>query len=205
MIGLRIASILTIFLPFGYGYILDRNTTVLSLRLADTETNLSPHSTVFLNKETDIFVEGLSWAADTNGVDGFSNIDYMLYVNGALVQNGTVDLEDDLYVFPTSIRVGSFSMQHGGNIDIRVILQDSTASPFKATLTTRVCPHWLIGIPIVLSFALFLIFKLDIVPTLFLAMFVGSWMVEGSLVKGFKAVFSTYILGTVSESSRAAM
>jgi hypothetical protein len=189
----------------AHGYVLDRNITSLSLSFTDLETNTSPLSSIFLRKETKAIVNGLAWALEGNNDGQSSFLDFTLYVNDKEIQNGTISLSNDPFELPSTIDVGEFIVNESGTVDIKVILDDAIQAPVIVTIKVRAYQSWLVSIPVIIAFGMFLILKLNIVPTMFLAMFIGSWIVEGSLVDGFLAIFARYILDVLTNSKNASM
>jgi hypothetical protein len=186
------------------GYTMSQNLTSFSLRLTDVETETSIISTIFLNKDTKVSMDGLSRAQE-NKTNASSFLMYFLYVNGKEVDNGTFSLLDDLQGLPTTIDVGTFSVTDGGNVVIEVVVKDETQIFMTMETNIRAHPSWIIGIPILIAFFMFLVLKADLVPTFFLAMFTGSWIIEGTIVDGFRAIFAKYVLAAVSNSSHVSM
>jgi hypothetical protein len=187
------------------GYTMNQNVTSLLLRLTDVETNTSKISTIFLDKDTKVSIDGLSWAAQDNETNSSGFLDYILYLNGEEVESASLSLLDHTQGLPTTIDVGTFSVPDGGDVVIQVVLTDNTQNSMMVETSIRAHQAWIIGIPILVAFFMFLFLRADLVPTFFLAMFVGSWIIEGSIVDGFQAVFTKYIFAAVSNSSHMSM
>jgi hypothetical protein len=69
----------------------------------------------------------------------------------------------------------------------------------------RVYHQWLTILPILAAFTSFLLLKVEIEYALFLAILIGSWVIEGSFRAGFTAVFDTYLLMALSDSTHIVM
>jgi hypothetical protein len=190
---------------FTDGFNINKNAkSNLSIRLVDEATNISPISLLFQGKKARVIVEGVSWSgAQTN--EG-PLLNYTTFINDEKVAHGSIDLSTyQPTELPTSVEVGVIAPKSTGPIFVRVLLNDGITESISVGSDARVYQSWIVCIPILVSFGLFLIFKLHLVYSLFAAMLIGSCISTGSLVQGFRAVFDSYILGAVSNSSRAAL
>ena len=168
-----------------------------------------------------IIVHGLVWSPDneqntttSHGVESNESeeLKYSTWVNDKQVANGRVKLVETwnkdnnstIYLFPQSIDVGVIEVNDVGLNSIRVILSNGNKES-STTLNVRSCQQWLSSIPILVSFFLFVIFKLHLIYSLFLAMVIGSSIIEGLIITGFRAVFSNYILRAASDSVHVSM
>uniref|UniRef100_A0A7S4AB14 Na+/H+ antiporter NhaC-like C-terminal domain-containing protein n=1 Tax=Pseudo-nitzschia australis TaxID=44445 RepID=A0A7S4AB14_9STRA len=198
------------------------NESPLSLRLIDVETNISPVPVLFLNKKASIVVEGLEWFDKNQGIErknetseepvtetvGSSILIYSTYINERQVTNGTLEVSEisnkkSMVYFPSSIDVGVIEVDDYGANSIRVVVHhvsNDDVIESSVTLDVRSCRQVTASIPILLAFGLFLIFKVHMIYSLFLAIFIGSCIVEGSIINGFKAVFDTYLLKAATDS-----
>lgn len=196
-----------------------------SLRLVDVETNVSPIPLLFLKKETSVVVEGLGWLITEDEVakkidnsfvhktDDDSRLIYSTFVNERKVANGTIELSDiwnrnNTKRLSPSIDVGIIEVHNPGLNSIRVELYtvlngDITES--SATLDVRSHRQWIAAVPILFAFGLFLVFNIHIIHSLFFAMFIGSCIIEGSMINGFRAVLDTYLLQAATDSAHASM
>jgi len=191
--------------------------TPLSLRLIDVETKISPIPVLFLNKKASIVIEGVGRLNERNEIqqntqsidtDGDIKLIYSTYVNEREVANGTFLLsntrEDISTVYsPSNVDVGLVEVDEPGLNSIRVVLYHVSNEDIvqtSITLDIRSYRQSTASIPVFLGFGLFLIFKVHVIHSLFLAMFVGSWIVEGSMINGFRAIFDTYLLQAATDS-----
>ena len=177
------------------------NEPTLSLRLVDVETNSSPIPILFLKKEVAVIVEGLDWLAkneaarkiDNSFVHKTSDKSFLIYstfVNEHQVANGTIDLSENwkrnsTVGVPSSIGVGVIEVETSGHNVIHVELYSVLSGNViesSATLEVRSCQRWIAGIPIIIGFGLFLVFNVHIVHSLFCALFIGSCIIEGSVI-----------------------
>ena len=127
-----------------------------------------------------------------------NKIHYSTWINDRESANGTVE------VLSESIDVGMIEAEEARFNSIRVVLNDGNAES-TVTLSVRSYRQWVTSVPFLLAFCLFLIFKVHLLHCLFLAMCVGSWIVEGSMVGGFNAVFNVYLLQAASDSAHVSM
>ena len=198
------------------------NESPLSLRLIDVETNISPVPVLFLNKKASIVVEGLEWFDKNQGMKrknemseervtetvGNSILIYSTYINEHQVTNGTLELSEisnkkSTVYFPSSIDVGVIEVDDYGVNSIRVVVHhvsNDDVIESSVTLDVRSYRQITASIPILLAFGLFFIFEVHMIYSLFLAIFIGSCIVEGSMINGFKAVFDTYLLKAATDS-----
>lgn len=223
---MRAFGILLIFCVFNVrSNSIVQNESSFSLRLIDVETNISPIPVLFLKKKTSVVVEGLGWLIEdevTRKIDNAfvhktnddSRLIYSTFVNERQVANGTIELSDiwnsnNTKGISSSIDVGVIEVNHSGLNSIRVvlysILNGGDIIESSATLNVRSHHQWTASIPIFLSFGLFLVFKVHIIHSLFFAMFIGSWIIEGSFIDGFRAVLETHILQAATDSVHASM
>jgi len=223
---MRAFGILLIFCVFNVrSNSIVQNESSFSLRLIDVETNISPIPVLFLKKKTSVVVEGLGWLIEdevTRKIDNAfvhktnddSRLIYSTFVNERQVANGTIELSDiwnsnNTKGISSSIDVGVIEVNHSGLNSIRVvlysILNGGDIIESSATLNVRSHHQWTASIPIFLSFGLFLVFKVHIIHSLFFAMFIGSWIIEGSLIDGFRAVLETHILQAATDSVHASI
>lgn len=206
------------FLAVGSSPIVSNEPT-LSLRLIDVETNISPVPILFLNKKTAVVVEGLGWLTENEVASKIDNsfihktndgsfLLYSTFVNEHKVANGTIDLSstwkrNNSTGFSSSIDAGVIEIKKSGQNSIRVELYSVISGNIiesSATLHVRSYQQWKASIPILIGFGLFLVFNVHVVHSLFCAMFIGSCIVEGSMINGFRAVFGTYIFQAVTDS-----
>jgi len=213
--------LLFVLLPiYVKGISIVQDDSLLSLRLIDIETKISPIAILFPNKKAAVILEGLVWPSGneqattqgntSNGLDQFT---YTTWINDHQVANGTIQLptiwsnnnnNNTALELPSSIDVGIIEADFAGSNSIRVVLRNGGIES-SATLTVRSYRQWLSSIPILLAFGLFIIFKFHMIYSLFLAMVIGSSIVEGSIINGFRAVFNTYLLKAASDSSHVSI
>ena len=200
------------------------NESLLSLRLIDVETNISPIPVLFIKKKTAIVVEGLGWLVENevakkidNSFIHKSNVDsrliYTTFINDREVANGTIELsgfwdKNETKRFSPSIDAGIIEVDNVGLQSIRVVLHSVLKGDIiesSATLNVRSHHQWIATIPILLQFGLFLVFNVHIIHSLFFVTFIGSWIIEGSMINGFRAALDTYILQAATKNSHASM
>ncbi len=194
----------------------------LSLRLIDVETNISPVPVLFLKKKTSVVLEGLGWLMEnevTRKIDNSfvhktnedSRLIYSTFINEHQVANGTIDLarywnKNNTKGFSSSIDVGVVEVDKSGLNSIRVELYSVLNGEIiesSAFLKVRSRRQWMTSIPIAFAFGLFLVFNVHIIHSLFFAMFIGSCIIEGSIINGFRAVLDTYILNAATDTCHA--
>ena len=219
-------SIVTAAAAVGGGISIVPDESSLSLRLIDVETKISPISTLFINKKASVIVEGLVWSSysEQNTTQGNTSIEsnqliYSTWINGHQVSNGTVRLSQSwsnnnndnnsnnnsiTVELPSSIDVGVIEANDGGSNSIRVVFSNGYTES-STTLIVRSYRQWISSIPILIAFGLFLVFKVHMIYSLFIAMIIGSSIVEGSIIDGFRAVFNTYVLQAASDSAHVSM
>ena len=219
-------SIVTAAAAVGGGISIVPDESSLSLRLIDVETKISPISTLFINKKASVIVEGLVWSSynEQNTTQGNTSIEsnqliYSTWINGHQVSNGTVrpsqswsnnnndnnSNNNSITVeLPSSIDVGVIEANDGGSNSIRVVFSNGYTES-STTLIVRSYRQWISSIPILIAFGLFLVFKVHMIYSLFIAMIIGSSIVEGSIIDGFRAVFNTYVLQAASDSAHVSM
>ena len=211
--------LLFVLLPiYAKGISIVPDDSLLSLRLIDIETKISPIAILFLNKKASVIVEGLVWPsgngqATTQGIisNGLDQFTYSTWINDHQVANGTIQQSkswsnnyNTAVELPSSIDVGIIEADFAGSNSIRVVLRNGDTE-FSTTLIVRSYRQWLSVIPILLAFGLFIIFKFHMIYSLFFAMVIGSSIVEGSIINGFTAVFNTYLLKAASDRSHVSM
>lgn len=189
----------------AHGYLLNRNATSFSLRLTDVETKISPISTVFLKKETKVSVEGVLWVDNDKEEEPSGFLEYFLFVNNEAVDNGTISLANDSLGPPTTIDVGTIIVNDCGATIIQVKLKDKSEASITTEKAVRAYHSWIAFIPVFVGAIMFLFLKIDLVPTFFLTMFIGSWIIEGSIVEAFQAMFVKYVLNAVSNRNHLLM
>jgi len=182
---------------------IDENASSLSLGLMDTETNISPVSLLFTNKKTSVTVNGLAWTGEAN--ENSESLNYVTYLNDKEVHNGSFEISDSGLKLPSSIETGVVVAEDSGSVTIRVILDDGSKKVVVEKSELRVYRSWAAAIPIVCAFGMFLLLRMQLTFSLFTAMFLGSWIIEGSLILGFRAVFEKYIVGSLSDSSHVSI
>lgn len=189
----------------SHGYLLNRNATSFSLRLTDVETGVSPISTLFLKKETKVSVDGVLWLANEKEEEPSGFLEYALFVDNEAVDNGTIYLADDPLGPPTTIDVGTIVVNDSGATVIQVKLKDKSEASITTKKAVRAHRSWIAFIPVFVAAIMFLILNIDLVPTFFLTMFIGSWVIEGSIVEAFQAMFVKYVLNAVSNRNHLLM
>jgi hypothetical protein len=201
-----------------------KNELSSSLRLIDVETKMSPIPILFLKKKTTVVVEGFEWLVGNEVARKIDNsfvhktnensrLIYSTFLNERQVANGTIDLSEswtknNTSGYPSSIDVGIIEVNNPGLNSIRVDLYSVLNGDIiesSVTLEVRSYRQWTAIFPIWFSFGLFLVFNVHIIYSLFLAMFIGSWIIEGSMIEGFRAVFDTYVLDAATDSAHAPM
>lgn len=208
MIGLRFLVQFLALVAVAQAYSLDQSeANDLMVRLTDVETNISPISLLLQNKETKVTVEGLSWSSnstsDNENQEKFLN--YTTYVEDDVVASGSILLPDDPLELPVSIDVGVLSVRNTGTVSLRVVLMDMEMRESWVDMQVRAYQPWIASVPFVVALIMFLAFRMDLVQALFVAMFVGSCIIQGSLVEGFKAVFDTYLLNAAISSEHVSL
>lgn len=208
-----IRSSLLLSMVVNYGVLLQHCSTVkgfsidqeplLSLRLVDVQTKATPISILFLDKKTAIILEGLSWTGNVNASS--NSLKYTTFLNEEEVASGSITLPNDPLGLPSSINAGTIAASSVGRISLRVVLNDGSAEEASANITVRAYQQWLTIFPILAAFTSFLLVKLEMEYSLFLAIFIGSCMIKGSFITGFSAIFDTYLVEAVSDSSHVAM
>jgi hypothetical protein len=181
------------------GYSID-STSTLSLTLEDVQTGSSPISTLFMNENATVIVDGISWTGDA---EGGSVLHFQTLVNGEKLTMGSIKLPEDPLTFPTRIHAGEIFASKRGSTVIEVLLSidDSEAS---ASLEVQSIMQWAATVPMIVALILsFASFRVEI--SLLAGLFVGACMVAGSLSDGFKSIITTYILDAASESSHVYM
>jgi len=198
----------------------------LSLRLIDVETNISPIPILFLKKKTLVVVEGLGWLIEDEVAKKIDNsfvhksndesrLLYSTFINERQIANGTVELsgtwnknKNNTRGLSSSIDVGVIEVDNPGDHSIRVVLYsvlNGEVIESSATMNVRSYRQWTAIIPILLAFGLFLVCNFHIIHSLFFAMFIGSWIIEGSMINGFRAVLDTYLLQAATDSAHASI
>ncbi len=191
----------------------------LSLRLIDVETNISPVPVLFIKKKTSVVIEGLGWLVENEVARKIDNsfvrkskepsqLIYSTFVNEHQAGNGTIDLQEfwsnkNNTGFRSSIDAGVVEVHKSGLNLIRVELYtvlNGEVIESSASLNVRSHRQWIASIPIIFAFGLFLFFKFHIIHSLFSAMFIGSCIIEGSIIEGFRAVLDTYILQAATDT-----
>jgi hypothetical protein len=187
------------------GFLIEDNTP-LSLRLADVETSISPVTLLFLNKETNVIVEGITWSSGEEvGPEKNDNyLKYTTYLNDKVVDNGLIDLPDDTLKLPSLIEAGRIAAVDSGTINVRVVLNDGTKD-IVVGMNARAYQPWVIAIPIGIAFVMFLLLNIDVVPSLFCSVVVGSCIAEGSFIRGMKSIFDTFLLHAISDTAHVSM
>jgi len=221
--AMRAFCFLFIFCAFSVrGNSIEAKESSFSLRLIDVETNISPVPVLFLKKKTSVVVEGLGWLVENEVARKIDNsfvhksnehsrLIYSTFVNERQAANGTIDLEEfwndrNNTGFHSSINVGEVEVHKSGLNSIRVELYSVLNGEIiesSASLKIRSHRQWIASIPIIFAFGLFLFFKFHIIHSLFSAMFIGSCIIEGSTIKGFRAVLDTYILQAATDTEHA--
>lgn len=211
--------LLFVLLPiYAKGISIVPDDSLLSLRLIDIETKISPIAILFLNKKASVIVEGLVWPsgngqATTQGIisNGLDQFTYSTWINDHQVANGTIQQSkswsnnyNTAVELPSSIDVGVIEANDGGSNSIRVVFSNGYTES-STTLIVRSYRQWISSIPILIAFGLFLVFKVHMIYSLFIAMIIGSSIVEGSIIDGFRAVFNTYVLQAASDSAHVSM
>jgi hypothetical protein len=173
----------------------------LSLRLIDIQTKMSPLSVLFLNKKTTVIVRGISWTGDAST----TSLKYTTFLNEEEVAHGSIALSSDPLELPTTINAGTIVVTDGGSSIVRVVLNDGSTEETNVDMAVRAFSQWYAILPVAASFVSFLLFNLEMEVALFLSIFCGSWIIQGSFFRGFTAIFQIYLLEAMSESSHVAM
>jgi hypothetical protein len=185
-------------LPAAIGYSI--GSSKLTITLKDDRTGSSPLSTLFLNENATVIVDGISWT----GVDeGDLVLTYQTFVDGEEVIQGKINLPDDPLSLPSWIQAGEvFSSKPGSTlIEVKLSVGESETS---ADLEVQAFKKWMASIPMIVALILV---SAKVRPELSLlgGLFVGGCMVAGSLTEGFKSVTTNYVFNTVSEASHIYM
>ena len=207
MLFLRLLSTLSVAAVAACGYSLDVSASDLSIRLTDVDTNISPVSLLFQNKATKATIEGLSWTKSSSKSDDTTTpfLNYTTFLDDDELASGAIQLCDDSLHFPDSIDAGVFSMTSTGSKMLRVVLVDSELETTEVQREVRASQAWVAGIPLIVSLVLFFVFKTELLPTLFVSIFIGSCITHGRLVQGFRAIFDTYLLNTATSSEHVSL
>jgi len=79
----------------------------LFLVMTDVETGITDLLSLFVGADTSVTASGVEWS-HTGATTGNNTLTYETFVNGALVDTGTVDLSQDVSP-PTDVYVGTIS------------------------------------------------------------------------------------------------
>mmetsp|Transcript_25956 Transcript_25956/g.61583 ORF Transcript_25956/g.61583 Transcript_25956/m.61583 type:complete len:1125 (+) Transcript_25956:122-3496(+) len=220
------------------------SSSLLSIRLVDDQTGISPITTLLTSRPTSVYVDGwLSSSTSSSLLIDRENESQQqqqqqpislvctTYVDDVVASNGTMTFTsmESLLAFhggdqdyiSTGISIGSglycgsiTSTTKMGTSSIRVEIQYEQGS-ISTTTTTRIVQttttdvrsynSWVVSIPIVIPWLLFLGTNIPLELSLFVGAFVGSCILQGSFVQGFIKMFDTHLLTAVSDSSHVAL
>jgi hypothetical protein len=118
-----------VVLTQSFDYSLDPSSSELSLELVDEPTGISNVKTLFIDEQTNVTVQGISWIPNETVENRNRShvMEWETYVDGIMVDNGTLSLVGVRRQLPTQISAGSFEVQNGGmhNITVRLVVDES--------------------------------------------------------------------------------
>lgn len=176
-------------------YVIDTNQTLLTL--IDSRTGLFAR-TLFVNEAADAIVDGLRWK-DMSPGNGTEILNYRTFVNGDKVFEGYILLPENPSDLPTMIKAGSINVNKSGKktIEVQFWVGDTMDS---VTIQVQAFKKWMAILPCFAMCGFGLIREFHILYTLFIGLFIGGCMVTGSLVDGFKAIATKYLVAASSDA-----
>jgi hypothetical protein len=132
-----------ITLTQSFDYSLDSSSsssaTDVRLKLIDESTGISNLKTLFIGEVTNVTVQGISWIPNEHTITALqyqgnesyhhhpSVIQWTTYVDGIIVDNGTIPLMGIGRQLPKQISVGSFQVQERGihTLTVQLVVDDS--------------------------------------------------------------------------------
>lgn len=173
----------------------------VSILLEDARTGKAPVSTLFLKEATNVYVEGISWVGSSQGN---ATLNYKTFLNGEVAAEGQLTLNSrGPFELQERIHVGEIVARDSGKHSVRVELSSGEATVSEETEVHAFRP-WIASIPIILA-VLFTFFQVRVELSFVVALLVGSCIVEGSLVDGFKSFFAVYLIDAMSDESHIYM
>eukprot|EP00934_Nitzschia_sp_Nitz4_P006005 Nitzschia sp. Nitz4//scaffold9_size221794//103683//106193//NITZ4_001350-RA/size221794-snap-gene-0.101-mRNA-1//1//CDS//3329561013//5995//frame0 len=168
--------------------------------LTDVSTSIGPLKTLFTDDEMYVAVEGLEWDISSgNGTDETLTCETL--VDGELVATETMSLADVGRTLPSSMDCGTAKVSKGGRHTIEVVFRLDGSE----TSTSLDAEAYGAGVAIfpLLVILLFAILTNMVEFSLYAGIFVGSCIVNGELIAGFKNSFENYILNALADVGHA--
>jgi hypothetical protein len=152
---------------------------------------------VFTDDFVQVTVDKIAWepVANFNGTTidaSFPLIRWTTFVNGEALARGNYSLTEAGRILPSSLTVGTVPINARGKVTVRVVLELDGAE----TTTERTIQSFGSGVAII-PLLLVLVMSLTthmVEFSLFTCVFVGSCIVEGEVIDGFKRTLDKYLL-----------
>ena len=185
-------------LPSANSYSIDSSS--ISLSLVDARSGLIAESTLFIDDRTYVVVDGIFWEGDA---ESGSELSYETLVNGEVQVVGTITLPDDPLSLPNSIEAGEISVDKGGKttIEVRLMTGDSKS---EGSTQVQTIATWVSSVPFIVALVLSF-FNPAKELTLLAIIFLGSFIVEGSLARGFVFAINNCLVEAIGNVSHAYM
>jgi hypothetical protein len=130
-IPLKICFLLELLaLTQAFDYSLNPSSTNVRLELVDESTGISNIKTLFIAETTHVTVQGISWLPNNMTEENWNKshvMEWTTYVDGIVVETGTVSLMGIRRQLPTQISTGALTVESRGlhNITIRLVVDES--------------------------------------------------------------------------------
>lgn len=180
------------------GYAIDASSQT-SIILKDSRTNTTVH-TLFVDESVTTIVDGLLWTDLLSPTTGNETeiLNYRTFLNGEEIYTGYFTLPKNPDILPSSVFVGTLKAQEGGktHVEVEFWIGDTMDS---ASLEIQAFKKWVASIPMMVIVVLGLFRNIHVVYALIVGLFVGSCIVTGDFIQGFKMIITQYIITAASD------
>jgi len=181
----------------AFDYQFDEENAEPGLALLDVKTGISDIKTIHTKQAVAVTITDLAFIPTEEGVETPDSITWETSVDGKVQASGTFDLTDVGRELPTEIEAGEIVVESGGRPEIVVKLSLGDTS-LEASGEFE---SYAAGVSIIpLIFVLVMAASTRMVElSLFCTIFVGSCIVNGSIIDGFKELLNNYILQALAD------
>lgn len=172
----------------------DYEVSVESISLTDSATGISDIATIHNSRPFDVTAK-LHWEEQVYDLDSTNTLSWEMSVDGVVANTGSVDLSESR-ALPATLNAGQTTIDNSGTHNIKVkISLDSTENANDRNYESFAAGASFVPLMIVILFAA----TTQMVElSLGMGILVGSCMVAGTLVGGFRTMLDKYLLNALA-------
>jgi len=170
-----------------------------SISLEDEATRISGIKTIFIGDSTLVTLDGIEWSP-SDGANATGTLMWETSVNGDVVDSGSIEVPSNSFDLPSSISAGSFVVDKKqiSAVEVSIFLADSPEGATGASGDYQTFGAGVSLVPLIIILVLAMTTKM-VELSLFLGVWLGACILEGSLKAGFESTIVDYLVGALAD------